>query len=442
MAQEPRKAALGFIFVTLLIDVIGFGIIIPVVPKLIQQLTGGSISDAARYGGWLVFAFAVMQFLFSPVLGNLSDRYGRRPVLLFSLFGFGLDYLLLVFAPTIGWLFVGRLLAGVTGASMTTATAYIADVSTPEKRAQNFGMVGAAFGLGFIIGPAIGGELSHWAPQVLGWLGQLTGSVLDVHRWGPRVPFMVAALLTFVNWLYGFFVLPESLDAAHRRPFDLRRANPVGSLRQLQRYPVIFGLVGSLIFIYVAAHATQSTWSYFTMEKFGWNEAWVGRSLAVIGALVAVVQGLLIRYINPRLGSERSVYVGMMLYALGFLLFAFATQGWMMFLFSVPYCLGGIAGPAIQGLISAQVPPNEQGELQGGLTSLVSATSIVGPPLMTGLFAYFTGPKAPVYFPGAPFLLAAVLTVISALLAARSLSGGGHRRQPEQAPVPEQALVE
>lgn len=442
MATEPRKAALGFIFVTLLIDVIGFGIIIPVVPKLIQQLTGGSISDAARYGGWLVFAFAVMQFLFSPVLGNLSDRYGRRPVLLFSLFGFGLDYLLLVFAPTMAWLFAGRLLAGITGASMTTATAYIADVSTPEKRAQNFGMVGAAFGLGFIIGPAIGGVLSHWAPELLGWAGQLTGGPIDVTRWGPRVPFMVAALLTFINWLYGFFVLPESLDEAHRRPFELRRANPVGSLRQLQRYPVIFGLVGSLIFIYVAAHATQSTWSYFTMEKFKWNEAWVGTSLAVIGALVAVVQGLLIRIINPRLGSERSVYVGMLLYALGFLLFAFATQGWMMFLFSVPYCLGGIAGPAIQALISAQVPPNEQGELQGGLTSLVSLTSIVGPPLMTSLFAYFTGPKAPVYFPGAPFLLAAILTVISALLAARSLTGSAHLRRPEQAPVPEQALVE
>ena len=442
MAAEPRKAALGFIFVTLLIDVIGFGIIIPVVPKLIQQLTGGSISDAARYGGWLVFAFAVMQFLFSPVLGNLSDRYGRRPVLLFSLFGFGLDYLLLVFAPTMTWLFVGRLLAGVTGASMTTATAYIADVSTPEKRAQNFGMVGAAFGLGFIIGPAIGGVLSHWAPELLGWVGQLMGSAVDVARWGPRVPFMVAALLTFINWLYGFFVLPESLDEAHRRPFELSRANPVGSLRQLRRYPVIFGLVGSLIFIYVAAHATQSTWSYFTMERFKWNEAWVGTSLAVIGALVAVVQGLLIRVINPRLGSERSVYVGMLLYALGFLLFAFATQGWMMFLFSVPYCLGGIAGPAIQGLISAQVPPSEQGELQGGLTSLVSLTSIVGPPLMTGLFAYFTGPKAPVYFPGAPFLLAAVLTVISALLAARSLSGARPLRRPEQVLVAEPAVVE
>ncbi|KUG05871.1 TCR/Tet family MFS transporter [Solirubrum puertoriconensis] len=415
---DKRKAALGFIFVTLLIDVIGFGIIIPVLPDLIRQLTGGSISEAAQYGGWLVFAFAVMQFLFSPVLGNLSDRYGRRPVLLISLFGFGLDYILLAFAPTMAWLFVGRLIAGITGASMTTATAYIADVSPPEDRAQNFGMVGAAFGLGFIIGPVIGGVL-----------GEL----------GPRVPFLAAAGLTFLNWLYGYLVLPESLKPENRRPFELRRANPIGSLRQLQRYPVVLGLVGSLVFIYIAAHATQSTWSYYTMEKFGWNKAWVGYSLGVVGLMVALVQGVLIRYINPRLGAARSIYLGMALYAVGFALFAFATEGWMMFAFLVPYCLGGIAGPALQGLISSQVPANEQGELQGGLTSLVSVTSIIGPPLMTNLFAYFTGPKAPVYFPGAPFLTGAVLTVISVLLARRSLRKNLHQAVPT---APEQVLAE
>ncbi|AYA37879.1 MFS transporter [Hymenobacter oligotrophus] len=413
---DKRKAALGFIFVTLLIDVIGFGIIIPVLPDLIRQLTGGSISEAAQYGGWLVFAFAIMQFLFSPVLGNLSDRYGRRPVLLFSLFGFGLDYLLLVFAPTIAWLFAGRLIAGITGASMTTATAYIADVSPPEERAQNFGMVGAAFGLGFIIGPVLGGVL-----------GEL----------GPRVPFMAAAGLAFLNWLYGYLVLPESLAPENRRPFELRRANPVGSLRQLQRYPVVLGLVGSLVFIYIAAHATQSTWSYYTMEKFGWNKAWVGYSLGAVGLMVALVQGVLIRYINPRLGAARAIYLGMTLYAVGFALFAFATQGWMMFVFLVPYCLGGIAGPALQGLISSQVPANEQGELQGGLTSLVSVTSVIGPPLMTNLFAYFTGPKAPMYFPGAPFLAGAVLTAISVWLARRSL-----RKNLPQTAVAEPVLVE
>ncbi|MBC3541010.1 TCR/Tet family MFS transporter [Rufibacter sediminis] len=399
--KRKRTAALGFIFVTLLIDVIGFGIIIPVLPRLISELIQGSLSEASLYGGWLMFAYSMTQFMFSPVLGNLSDRFGRRPVLLFSLFGFGIDYILLALAPNIGWLFIGRIIAGITGASMTTATAYIADISTPEKRAQNFGMVGAAFGLGFIIGPVIGGVLGQF---------------------GPRVPFYAAAAITLLNWLYGYFILPESLSPELRRPFELRRANPVGSLLQLKRYPVVAGLVGALIFVYIAAHSTQSTWSYYTMEKFQWNEAWVGYSLGAVGLMVAIVQGGLIRFINPALGPKRSVYFGLALYALGFLLFAFASQPWMMFAFLVPYCLGGIAGPALQGIISTQVPANEQGELQGGLTGLVSATSIVGPPLMTYLFAYFTGANAPVYFPGAPFLMGAVLTVISVVLAVRSLS--------------------
>jgi DHA1 family tetracycline resistance protein-like MFS transporter len=398
---KNRQAALGFIFITLLLDVIGFGIIIPVLPTLIRELIGGTLSEAAKYGGWMLFAFASMQFLFSPVLGNLSDQYGRRPVLLFALFGFGLDYLFMAFAPTVGWLFVGRIIAGITGASFTTASAYIADISTPEKRAQNFGMIGAAFGLGFIIGPVIGGLLGQY---------------------GPRVPFFAAAGLTLLNWLYGYFILPESLSTEHRRAFDWKRANAVGSLRQLRRYPVILGLVGSLVLVYIAAHATQSTWAYYTMYKFGWNEAWVGYSLGAVGLMTALVQGVLIRFLNPRLGAKRSVFLGLSLYAVGFLLFAFASKGWMMFAFLVPYCLGGIAGPALQGIMSGQVPANEQGELQGALTSMVSATSIIGPPLMTNLFSFFTGPHAPVHFPGAAFLTGAVLTVISTLLAMRSLA--------------------
>lgn len=411
-----RQAALGFIFVTLLIDIIGFGIIIPVIPKLISQLINGSLSDASRYGGWLMFAFAVMQFIFSPVLGNLSDRYGRRPVLLISLFGFALDYLFVAFAPTLAWLFVGRLIAGITGASMTTATAYIADISTPEKRAQNFGMVGAAFGLGFIIGPIIGGVLGQF---------------------GPQVPFLAAAGLTLLNWLYGYFILPESLAPENRRPFNWKRANPVGSLLQLKRYPVITGLVSCMLFIYIGAHATQSTWAYYTMEKFKWNEAWVGYSLGAIGLMVALVQGGLIRFINPLLGPKRSVYFGLALYTIGFVLFAFATKSWMMFAFLLPYCLGGIAGPAVQGIISGQVPANEQGELQGALTSLISLTTIIGPPLMTNLFAYFTSSAAPLYFPGAPFLMGAVLTLISLVLAIRSLSS---YRLP--ANIPEEAMTQ
>ncbi len=398
--MASKRPALGFIFITLLIDVIGFGIVIPVMPKLISQLMAVSIPEASTYGGWLISSFAVMQFIFSPVIGNLSDQFGRRPVLLLSLFGFGLDYILLALAPTIGWLFAGRIIAGIMGASFTTAAAYIADVSEPEKRAQNFGMIGAAFGLGFIIGPALGGILAQY---------------------GLRVPFMAAAVLTLLNWLYGFFILPESLTPEHRRKFQWARANPLGSLKFFLRYEVILGLVVSLILIYIAAHAVQSTWSFYTMEKFQWDEKWIGYSFAVVGLLVAVVQGWLIRLILPRLGQVRSVYVGLGLYAIGFLLFGLATQGWMMFVFLIPYCLGGIAGPSLQGIMSSQVSSKEQGELQGALTSLMSLTSIVGPILMTWLFYHFSKPGGEIYFPGAAMVAGAVLTVISSILARISL---------------------
>jgi len=400
--SEKRTAAIGFIFVTLLIDTIGFGVIIPVLPDLIKELTGGTTSEASRVGGWLLFAFAIVQFIFAPILGGLSDQFGRRPILLGSLFGFGIDYIFLAFAPTIAWLFVGRVIAGVMGASFSTAGAYIADVSTPEKRAQNFGMVGAAFGLGFIIGPALGGLLGSF---------------------GPRVPFLVAAGLSLLNCLYGYFILPESLKPENRRAFEWNRANPVGSLINLGRYPIILGLVASLVLIYIAAHAIQSNWAYYVIEKFNWTPGMIGLSLAAVGLLIAGVQGGLIRIIIPMFGQKRSLYAGLALYSIGFVLFAFATKGWMMFAFLLPYCLGGIAGPAIQGIISAQVPANEQGELQGALTSLMSVTSIVGPLLMTQLFGYFTGAAAPFYFPGAPMLMGAVLTVLSMVLAMRALTG-------------------
>jgi DHA1 family tetracycline resistance protein-like MFS transporter len=395
-----RQAAVGFIFITLLIDVIGFGIIIPVFPKLIVHLTGTDMSGAATIGGWLMFAYAFMQFLFAPVLGGLSDHYGRRPILLMSLFGFGLDYIFQAFAPTIGWLFLGRVLAGILGSSFTTGAAYISDISTPEKRAQNFGMIGAAFGLGFIIGPAIGGFLGAY---------------------GPRAPFLAAAALALLNWLYGLIILPESLLPENRRTFDWKRANPIGTLVQLWNHPIIQGLIMSLVLLYIASQAVQSVWSYFTMEKFKWDERMVGISLSVVGLIVAIVQGGLIRIIIPKLGQERSIYVGLGLYAIGFMLFAFASQGWMMYVFLIPYCLGGIAGPAMQGIISTHIPANEQGELQGGMTSLMSVTSIVGPPLMTGIFAFFTSASAPVYFPGSAMFTAAILTIISTILAYRSL---------------------
>ncbi len=400
MAKDKKEAALGFIFITLLIDIIGFGIIIPILPQLIQNLTHGSVSDASRYGGLLIFAYSLMQFVCSPIIGNLSDQYGRRPVLLCSLFGFGIDYLFLAFAPSIAWLFVGRMIAGITGASITTGSAYISDISTPEKKAQNFGMIGAAFGLGFIIGPVLGGQLAHF---------------------GIRAPFIGAACLSLINWLYGFFILPESLSKENRRRFEWKRANPVGSLKMLNKYPVISGLVVSISLIYVASHSVQTTWSYYTIEKFGWSPTMIGYSLGVVGICVAIVQGLLIRKIIPKLGQEKSVYTGLSLYAVGFLLFAFASQSWMMFAFCAVYCMGGIAMPAIQGIISTHVPPNEQGELQGALTSLMSATSIIGPLIMTNIFAYFTSSQAPIHFAGAPFICSAVLTFISTILAYRSL---------------------
>ena len=392
MKKTQKSAAIGFIFITLLIDITGWGIIIPVVPKLIEELIHANVSEAAKYGGWLSFAYAFIQFVFSPLVGNLSDKYGRRPIILLSLFGFSIDYIFLALSPTIWWLFVGRIIAGITGASVTTASAYIADISTDEDRAKNFGLIGAAFGLGFIIGPVLGGILGHY---------------------GSRVPFYAAAVLCMVNFIYGYFVLPESLDKENRRAFDWRRANPIGSLKLLRKHPEISGLVISLILIYIASHAVQSNWSFYTMFRFNWDERMVGISLGLVGLLVGLVQGLLIRWINPLIGDRKSIYYGLLLYGIGMLLFAFATEGWMMFVFLIPYCLGGICGPALQSIITKNIPSNEQGELQGALTSLMSGTSIIGPPLMTNLFYYFTHKSAPFQFPGAPFFLAFLLFIAS-----------------------------
>jgi MFS transporter, DHA1 family, tetracycline resistance protein len=403
--SEKRSAGLIFIFITLLVDVIGFGIIIPVIPAFISKLIDGDLSQAATWGGWLLFTYSAVQFFAAPIIGALSDQYGRRPVLLASLLAFAFDFILSGFAPNIGWLFVGRFIAGITGASFSTANAYIADISTPEKRAQNFGMVGAAFGLGFIIGPAIGG-----------FLGQ----------YGERIPFFAAAGLAFLNFLYGYFILPESLAKENRRPFDIKRANPFSSIKNLTRYPVILGLIGAMICTYIAAHANQSTWGYITMEKFKWDSKMVGFSLGWVGLTVGLVQGVLSRYIIPKLGQTNSVYIGLIVYVIGFTMFGFATQGWMMFAFMTIFAFGGICGPSLQSIISSQVPPNEQGELQGTLTSLVSLTSIAGPLVMTNLFAYYS--KSPsispssIYFPGAPFLMGAFLCVLGLGFAYRTLS--------------------
>lgn len=407
-----KSAATSFILITVLIDSIGFGVIIPVIPRLISELAHVDISGAASYGGWLGAAYAVMQFLFSPVMGGLSDQYGRRPVLLASLFGFGLDYMLLVFAPSIAWLFVGRFIAGIMGASFTTAAAYMADISTPEKRGQNFGMIGAAFGLGFIVGPIIGGFVSDF---------------------GTRAPFVVAGGLTILNWLYGYFVLPESLSVESRRKFDWKRANPVGALLNLRRFPMIVGLVAALFLVYVSSFSTQGTWTYYTKEMFQWTEREVGLSLTFVGVMIALVQGFLTRILIPKLGTRKAIYTGFAFSILGSLLYCFATEEWMVYAIMIPYSLGGLAGPAMQGIISGQIPANEQGELQGSLTSLNSVASIIGPILMTGLFAKFTGKNAPFYFPAVPFAASVILTFISLLLIIRTLRK--HTTKVEEAEI-------
>lgn len=391
MISNPKQALL-FIFTTILIDCIGIGIIIPVTPDLIKELVNGDLSTASVYGGWLLFSYALIQFIMAPILGGLSDRYGRRPILLLSLFGLGLDYIFLFFAPTIFWLFIGRLIAGVCGASWTTASAYIADISPPEKRAQNFGMIGAAFGIGFIIGPLLGS-----------WIG----------TYGIRAPFIAAAGLSLLNWFYGYLILPESLAKENRRKFDIKRANPIGGLITINKYPAFLILMVAILLANIAGQAMPTIWTYFTMERFGWEMEYVGYSLAFVGLSIAIVQGGLIRIILPKLGQNNSIYVGLVLYIIGFILFAFAFEGWMMYAVMVIYAFGGIFGPALQGMMSSKVDANAQGELQGMMTSMMSLAAIISPPVMSFLFYEFTKKGAVVYFPGAPFLLGAVLTLLS-----------------------------
>lgn len=399
MSAKKNNTGLILILTTLFIDSMGFGIIIPVVPSLLKEVAPGT--EPALLGGFLLATYAVVQFVCGPIFGGLSDRFGRRPILLASLFGFGMDYLITAIAPSVGWLFFARFVAGIMGASFTTGGAYISDISTPENRAQNFGLIGVAFGLGFIAGPLVGGLLG------------------DV---STRMPFYVTAGLTLLNWLLAFFFLPESLKPENRRKFDWNRANPFGTFASLFKYELIKKLFVSLTLIYLAAHAVQSNWSFFTQKKFDWGAAQIGVSLAVVGFVFAIVQGGLIRIIIPKLGQARSVYVGLGLNALGMLLYALASEAWMLYAFTVVYCLGGIAGPALQGIMASEIPANAQGELQGGFTSMMSATSIIGPLLMNSvLFAYFTSSSAPVYFPGAALVVGAVLSIIATMIARAAL---------------------
>ncbi|MGQ0641714.1 MAG: TCR/Tet family MFS transporter [Gemmatimonadaceae bacterium] len=399
ISRRPGAHALTFIFITVLVDTIGFGIILPVTPELIMELTGESISRASVYGGWLLFAFAIMQFFCGPIMGNLSDRFGRRPVLLLSLTAFGLDYLLMGYSRSIVWLFIGRAVAGITGAAYTTSAAYIADVTPPDKRAQSFGLMGAAFGIGFILGPAVGG--------LLGGLG-------------PRAPFFVAAALALLNVVYGFFVVPESLPSEKRRPFHWTRAHPLGTLQHLRPYPGVVAMIGGLFVWQLAHQVLPSAWAFYTMFKFGWSEALVGASLAFAGVTIAIVQGGLTRVIIPRLGERRAALTGLTLGSLGFFGYAIAPRGWVMYVFMMVFAFAGLVYPSINSLMSQQVSESAQGELQGGVASAYSLSTIVGPLFMTQIFRFFTRDEATVEVAGAPFYAAAFLGVIALWLFARA----------------------
>jgi DHA1 family tetracycline resistance protein-like MFS transporter len=400
MTKPKQSAALGFIFITIFVDVLGLGIIIPVLPKLLQVLGHINVNRASEYIGWLTFVYASMQLLFASIMGNLSDRFGRRPILLISLFGFGIDYVVMAFAPTIAWLFVGRTIAGICGASTSTATAYIADVSTGNKRTANFGLVGAASAIGLIFGIATGAYL--FAINI-------------------RLPFLAAAAFAFCNGLYGLFVLPESLAKENRRKFEWNRANPLLSLLRIYRkQPALASLLGATAIVYIAQKAIEYLLSSFVYEKFNWTPASVGTLGIFLGLVLVGIQGWLIRYTMPKFGQQKNVIAGLIFYAAGLLLIAFASRGWMLYLFMVPYCLGGISGPALQGLATAKVAQNEQGELQGAFAILNSLSLIVGPLLFSYVFFFFTKNTSSVYFPGAPYLLAAVLMIISTFIAIRS----------------------
>ena len=411
-SQTAKRNALLCVFVTILLDTIGFGIVAPVLPELLMELSGEGLASTAKYGGWLLFVYALMQFLFAPIIGNLSDRYGRRPTLLLSLLAFAFDYVLMGLAPSLTWLFIGRCLCGIAGATSSTTNAYVADISSPEERAKNFGLLGAAWGLGVVIGPSVGGVLGEY---------------------GARVPFFAAALVAFLNLIYGFFVLPETLKPGKRRSFSLVRANPVGALIQMRRYPMVLGIFAVLIFYQLAHDANASVWSFYTMLKFEWSELDVGYSLAFVGVMSILVQGSLIRSLMPRIGERNAIYGGFVLMALGFLGFAYAPRGWMMYLFIVPFTLGGLANPALRSILSKQVPEDAQGELQGAITSLNSLTAIVAPLLMTQLFSYFTSERAAFYFPGAAFAAAALLMLVSLVLFRRVIAPGARRNAPQAA---------
>lgn len=412
--RQPRQASVFFILVTIFLDILGIGLIIPVLPELVGIFTEGDTQTAYLYGV-LVSVYALMQFLFAPVFGALSDRFGRRPIILSSLFGYGLDYLLLAVAPSLAWLVVARIVSGIMGANITTANAYIADVSTDETRGRNFGLIGAAFGLGFVFGPALGGLLG------------------DVNL---RLPFYAAAGLVFVNFLYGLFVLPESLPKDKRRAFNIRQANPIGGLGLLGRYPLVAGMAFAFVFFNLAQLGLQTVWVLYTGYRFGWSAFENGLTLALVGVMTALVQVGLTQRVIRRFGERRTILIGLTVSCVSFVLYGLSSQPWMMLATIVVGSLGGVAFPAIQSFIAGQVRPEEQGATQGALTSLQSLASIVGPVASTAVFGYFTSPDAPFRLPGATFLAGAVLIAITLTMVSRLFS-----RHPDAGGAPPQNVT-
>jgi len=401
-AKAPRRSA-AFIFVTVALDAMGIGIIIPVMPDLLQELSGLSVGQAALWGGYLSFSYALMQFLCSPAIGSLSDRYGRRPVLLISLAALGVDYIVMALADTLWLLFIGRVVAGIAGATFSTATAYIADVTPREGRAAAFGLVGAGFGVGFILGPALGGLIGEF---------------------GTRAPFYAAACIAFANFAYGWFVLPESLPPERRRPFAWRRANPLGAFLQVAKVPMVAWFVFA-VFLYSLSHFVYpSVWSYYTTEKFAWEPWQIGVSLATVGVGFAVVQGWAIRHILARFGERMTAVMGFVFNIVGMTGIALATQGWMIYVMMPLTALGDIVKPAVTGLMSNLTPDDAQGELQGVLSSAQSVTTVLSPVFMTQMFGAFTVGEGLPYFPGAPFIAAALIMALAMIPFAIGLARG------------------
>lgn len=397
------KPAILFIFITLFLDVFGIGVIVPVLPKLVEQMQGNNLQAATYSVGWLGALYALMQFVFSPILGSLSDRFGRRPVILMSLFGSGIDYLVLAWAPTIGWLYLARIVSGITAANFSAASAYIADVTPPEKRAAGFGMIGAAFGLGFIAGPAVGGLLGTY---------------------GLRMPFLVAAGITLLNWLYGAFVLPESLAPENRRAFTWSSAHPIKALTALGRWPIVMGLAWTYFLTMLAGNIYPSLWVLYTGERYQWDTDRVGWSLALVGVMAAIVQGGLAGRILKVIGEKRGVYVGLLAMAVAMACYGLATQGWMIFGIILIGSLAGIGSPATQSMISQAVPPDEQGAVQGALNGINSISGVLAPLIWTAMFSWAIAPERSMKIPGLPFFGAAVVSLLAAGLAWRAFRMG------------------